>query len=278
MFRSFRVELSKLGHWPAFWALLALWATLAVMFSYVTPYLAYLTPAAGVSAVQQQATLAAMLPSGVVGKEIPGYPLFGGVVALALGALTAGSEFGWGTWTTVLLQDPARVQLVIGKLGALFVAAAGLVLVGFGVASVASVAVALLQSQPIVAPALGDLVAGLAVAWLILMAWAALGVVLATLLRSTALPLGIGFGYLLLDRLLASLADRSDVLAAVARTLPGTNAGSLASSILPGTLTANPGAGMNSLVAGPAAAAILAAYVLATSAVTCLVIARRDVR
>jgi ABC-2 type transport system permease protein len=277
MSRSFRVELSKLGHWPAFWALLGLWATLALIFGYVSQYLAYLSPAAGVTAAQQQATLTAMLPSGVVGKEIPGYPLFGGVIALALGAMTFGSEFGWGTWTTVLLQDPARPRVVAGKLGALMVAVAAQALAGFGVAGIASVGVALLQKQPIVAPAPGDLAVGLGVAWLILMAWAGLGAALATLLRSTALPLGIGFAYLLIERLIASLAERSDLLATVARALPGTNAGSLASSILPAGFAIS-APGMNSLVAGPEAAVVLAAYVVAAGATAMALIARRDVR
>ena len=109
------------------------------------------------------------------------------------------------------------------------------------------------------------------------MAWAAIGAVLATLLRSTALPLGIGFAYLLIERLIASLASRSDVIATVARALPGTNAGSLASSVLPAGIAVS-APGMNSLVGGPDAALILAIYVLATSAAMCLVIARRDVR
>jgi ABC-2 type transport system permease protein len=186
MLRSYRVELAKLVHWPAFWALLALWAALAVIFGYVSQYLAYLTPAAGVTASQRQATLLAMLPSGIVGKEIPGYPLFGGVIALALGALTTGSEFGWGTWTTILVQDSNRLRVVAGKLGALMTAVACQVLVGFGVAAVASVVVALLERQPIAAPGIGDLATGMAVAWLILMAWAGIGAALATLLRSTA--------------------------------------------------------------------------------------------
>lgn len=277
MYRSFRVELSKLGHWPAFWALLALWAALAAIFGYVSQYLAYLTPAAGVSMAQQQATLAAMLPSGVVGKEIPAYPLFGGLIALTLGALTTGSEFSWGTWTTILVQNPARVRVVVGKLGALLVAVACQVLVGFGVAGIASLFVAVAQKQPIAAPAASDLVVGLGVAWLILMAWATLGAVLATVLRSAALPLGIGFAYLLIERLIASLADRSDVIATIARLLPGTNAGSLATSILPAGFAVS-APGMNSLVAGPVAAAVLAAYVMAAGALTCAVIARRDVR
>jgi len=241
MYRSFRVELSKLGHWPAFWALLALWAALAAIFGYVSPYLAYLTLAAGVSMAQQQATLAAMLPSGVVGKAIPGYPLFGGLIALTLGALTTGSEFSWGTWTTILVQNPARVRVVVGKLGALLVAVACQVLIGFGVAGIASLFVAVAQKQPIAAPAASDLVVGLGVAWLILMAWATLGAVLATVLRSAALPLGIGFAYLLIERLIASLADRSDVIATIARLLPGTNAGSRPrASCLPGSRSAPP--------------------------------------
>jgi ABC-2 type transport system permease protein len=277
MIRSFRVELSKIWHWPAFWALLALWASLAVIFGYVSQYLAYLTPAAGVTATQQQATLAAMLPSGVVGKEIPGYPLFGGVVALALGALTLGSEFGWGTWTTILVQDSARSRVVAGKLGALAVAVATQVLAGFGISAVASVMVAVAQRQPITGPAPSDLAVGLFVAWLILMAWAGIGAVLATVLRSTALPLGIGFAYLLIERLVAALAGRSDVVATIARLLPGTNAGSLASSILPPDFAVS-APGMNTLIAGPQAALVLAVYAVATGALTVAVIARRDVR
>ncbi len=277
MVSSFRVELSKLIHWPAFWALLALWAALAVTFGYVTQYLAYLSPAAGVTAAQQQATLAAMLPSGIVGKEIPGYPLFGGLIALTLGAMSVGSEFGWGTWTTLLLQNPARARVTVGKLVALSVGTAAQAAVGFGVAAISSVAIAIAQKQPIEAPAASDLLVGLGVAWLILMAWAGLGAVLATLLRSTALPLGIGFAYLLIERLVASLAGRSDVLGDVARVLPGTNAGSLASSILPAGFAVS-APGMNTLVAGPAAAAVLVAYVAATSILTGFVIVRRDVR
>lgn len=277
MTRSFRFELSKLGHWPAVWALLALWAVLAVVYGYVTQYAAYLSPAAGVTVAQLQAALSAMLPSGIVGKEVPGYPIFGGVIALALGSLTAGSEYGWGTWTAVLLQDPDRIRVAAGKLGALFGAVALQVALGFGVAGIASVVVALLQQQPIVAPAPGDLLAGIGAAWLILMAWAALGALLATILRSTALPLGIGFAYLLVEVLLTSLAGRSALIASVARVLPATNAGSLATSVLPaGSAATAPG--MNSLVTGWMAAAALAVYVLAASALTCAITARRDVR
>jgi hypothetical protein len=67
------------------------------------------------------------------------------------------------------------------------------------------------------------------------------------------------------------------VIADVARALPGTNAGSLASSILPpGFAVSAPG--MNTLVAGPVAAVVLGVYVVAMGAVTVAVIARRDVR
>ena len=276
MTRSFRFELSKIGRWPAAWVLLTIWAVLAIAYGYLTPYLAYLSPAAGVTVQQLRAALAGMLPAAIAGKEIPGYPIFGGVIALALGALTAGSEFGWGTWTTVLLQDPDRIRVAAGKQAALFVVVALQVAAGFGVAGLSSIVVALLQQQPVVAPPVGDLLTGMGAAWLILMTWAALGAMLATLLRSTALPLGIGFAYLLVEVLVTSLAGRSDLIAGVARLLPATNAGSLASSVLPAGSAAS-GPGMNSLVPGWIAAAVLIAYVMAASALTGAVTARRDV-
>ena len=175
----------------------------------------------------------------------------------------------------MLIEEPRRVNVMVGKLGALFCAVFGQVIVGFGVAAGASVVVALSQGQQIAAPSGSDLFGGLVAGWLILTAWAALGAVLALLLRGTAVPIGIGFAFLLINQLIASLADRSGVLADVARGMLGTDAGALARSIMPGS--AGAAAGLNSLLTGSAAAAVLGAYVLVATGLSCAVLARRDV-
>ena len=276
MIRSLRAELTKIGHWPAYWALLALWAILAIVFGYVTPYLAYANPVAGTSALAQQTALAGLLPAQIVG-EIRGYPLFGGVIALAIGALAMGSEFGWGTWTTILLQEPGRARVVAGKLLALLIAVGGQVLVGFGVALVASTLIALAQRAPIAAPDVTVLLSGVLVAWLIVAVWAAFGAFLGAALRSTAMPIGAGFVYLLLEELVSGLAGRSTLIATFTRLLPGTSAGSLASSILP-TALGPTAPGMNTLIAGPDAALVLLLYALVAGGLTVSIITLRDVR
>jgi ABC-2 type transport system permease protein len=276
MIRSLRAELTKIGHWPAYWALLALWAILAIVFGYVTPYLAYANPVAGTSALAQQTALAGLLPAQIVG-EIRGYPLFGGVIALAIGALAMGSEFGWGTWTTILLQEPGRARVVAGKLLALLIAVGGQVLVGFSVALVASTLIALAQRAPIAAPDAVNLLSGLLVAWLIVAVWAAFGALLGAALRSTAMPIGAGFVYLLLEELVSGLAGRSALIATFTRLLPGTSAGSLASSILP-TAFGPTAPGMNTLIAGPEAALVLLLYALVAGGLTVSIITLRDVR
>jgi ABC-2 type transport system permease protein len=276
MIRSLRAELTKIGHWPAYWALLALWAILAIVFGYVTPYLAYANPVAGTSALAQQTALAGLLPAQIVG-EIRGYPLFGGVIALAIGALAMGSEFGWGTWTTILLQEPGRARVVAGKLLALLIAVGGQVLVGFSVALVASTLIALAQRAPIAAPDAVNLLSGLLVAWLIVAVWAAFGALLGAALRSTAMPIGAGFVYLLLEELVSGLAGRSALIATFTRLLPGTSAGSLASSILP-TAFGPTAPGMNTLIAGPEAALVLLLYALVAGGLTAAIITLRDVR
>ncbi len=277
MARSFRAELTKLLRWPAFWILVLVWAALSVLFAYATPYITYTNPAAGVSTASLQATLARLLPAQFPGNTLPGYPLFGGVIALTVGAMAVGSEYGWGTWTTILLQGTARAPVVAGKLAALLVAIAIQVAAGVGVNGVASVAVARAQGASLAGPDPVNLVSSLAAAWLILVAGAAVGGALAAVFRGTALPIGIGFAYLLVERLVAGLADRSGVISALARTMIGTNAGSLATSILPpGIASTTPG--LSALVSGPQAAVVLAAYLLAAAAILGTIVVRSDVR
>ena len=40
-----------------------------------------------------------------------GFPFFGGVLALMLGVLTLGSEYGWGTLRTLFTQGPGRLRV-----------------------------------------------------------------------------------------------------------------------------------------------------------------------
>jgi hypothetical protein len=167
--------------------------------------------------------------------------------------------------------------VVAGKILARLIAVGGQVLVGFSVALVASTLIALAQRAPIAAPDVTNLLSGVLVAWLIVAVWAALGALLGAALRSTAMPIGLGFVYLLLEELVSGLAGRSALIATFTRLLPGTSAGSLASSILP-TAFGPTAPGMNTLIAGPEAALVLLLYALVAGGLTGAIITLRDVR
>ena len=138
-----------------------------------------------------------------------GFPFFGGVIALMLGVLAFGSEYGWGTLRTLFTQRPGRLRVVGSKLLALAGVLVLFVLVVYAAGAVASTAIALREDVDIAWPSASILLRGLAAGWLILAVWAAFGVVLAVLSRGTALAIGIGILYaLVIEGLLSALASQ----------------------------------------------------------------------
>jgi ABC-2 type transport system permease protein len=142
-----------------------------------------------------------------------GFPFFGGVLALMLGVLTFGSEYGWGTLKTLLTQRPGRLRVFGTKLLALAVTLVAFVLVVYALGALASSGIALREGADVAWPSTWLLVRGLAAGWLILAVWAAFGVLLAVLARGTALATGIGILYaLVIEGLLSALASQVSLL------------------------------------------------------------------
>ena len=79
-----------------------------------------------------------MLPGQLVGNSIGGLPVFLGALMLILGVLTVGGEYAWGTWKTVLTQDPSRLRVYGAKLVVAVLAALAGVLAVFAAGAVAS--------------------------------------------------------------------------------------------------------------------------------------------
>ena len=102
---SFRAELLLLRKARTSWVLVALTVGLTVLLGYVLPYVAY----RGEGEAQRNAKdLADLLPGSLVATVLSGFPFWFGVLALILGVLVFGSEYGWGTLKTTLLQQPGR--------------------------------------------------------------------------------------------------------------------------------------------------------------------------
>ncbi len=271
---SVGAELMVMRKRASTWILLAIWAALALAFAYLVPYATYLNGSA-------REPLVDLLPQRVVGTLMGGFPFFGGVLALMLGVLAFGSEYGWGTLKTLFTQRPGRLRVFGAKLLALAVALVVFVLVVFAVGALASSAIALREGAEIAWPSGWLVLRGLAAGWLILAVWAALGVLLAILSRGTALAIGIGILYaLVIEGLLSALASQVSVLDRLVELFVRANAYSLVTGLgVSSDDVANNGPGSFSgpFVGGGQALLVLASYAAAFLLLAGWLLRRRDV-
>ena len=280
---SFAAELLKLRKRPAAWVLGLACLGLAVLFGYLLPYLIYLALSGSDTAGNEFGAtpddiLAGALPQNLVPNLLDGFPLFGGAIVLILGALVAGSEYGWGTLKTALTQRPPRLGVYLGKLLALAVVLAVITLAVFLVGALCSWVVASVADRPVSWPSPSALAKGFGAAWLILAMWAALGVLLGTLTRGTALAIGLGLVWaLVVESLVGGFAPLWDVLANIQKALPGQNAGSLAASLGSATQGEQGAPGVVSAVSGAQATWVLLLYLAAFLVLAGLLLRRRDV-
>jgi len=290
MLASLGAELLKIRKRPSTWVLPLIWLAIIVLLNYTLIYVLLSntppptfpegTPKAQQEQLREQQEqfqeqqLQSLYPENVVRNLIPGYSSIGAPIALILGALVVGSEYGWATFKTILTQRPGRIALFFGKLLALGVILALLVVLTFIIAAASSLVVAALAGAPVSGPPLGELVRALGAGFLILATWATFGALLATLLRSTALSIGIGLVYsLALETIIFNLPIRNQSFTDAREFFPGQNSSSLADSFsgqAPTGLAPTP-------VDAPQAALVLFAYTVAFVVIAALVFSRRDV-
>jgi ABC-type transport system involved in multi-copper enzyme maturation permease subunit len=267
-----RAEALKIVRRPAVWTLLGVALALSLTFTYLVPYAGYAGGTAGPTADRG---LAALLPDQLVGNSVGGLPVFLGALMLILGVLVAGSEYGWGTWKTVLGQDPSRLRVYGAKLVVACLAALAGVLAVFAAGALASVLIAAVEGSPIAWPGITDLLTGIGAGWLVASMWTVLGALLGIVLRGVALPVGLGLVWLLAVQSLLSLiaAPLLDWVAQLQKGLPGPNAGSLVAAV--GARADTPG--VAALVGGGQAAAVIAGYLIVFAALGGLILKRRDI-
>lgn len=250
------------------WILLATWTALSLFFSYVLPYV-------------EARSITELLPEGLAGTLVRGFPFFGGVFALMLGVLAAGSDYSWDTVKTLFTQGPGRLRVLGAKLMAL---ASVLVLFVVSVAvtsSVASYVVAQIENAAVDWPSAWLMVRTLGAGWFVLLVWGALGVMLAVLSRGTSLAIGIGILYaLVIEGLLSALASQLDAFENVSEFFLRTNSYSLANALGASTETiadSGPGAFAGPYLSSGQAVAVLAVYALCFVVAAATALRRRDV-
>jgi ABC-type transport system involved in multi-copper enzyme maturation permease subunit len=248
-----------------------------MMFAYLLPYLTLSAGADGPT----QTPLAALLPERLTGQLLGGFPFFGGVIALMLGVLAIGSDYGWDTLKTLLMQRSGRLRVLSAKLVALAVGLMPFVLGIFAAGAVGSYAIARAEGAAIEWPSAWDLVRALAAGWLVLAAWAALGVLLAALSRGTSLAIGMGILYaFVIEGLLAALAGEVSWLGSLVEYSLRANAYSLVTAFGVPTeaLTDNgPGSFFGPFVDGSQATLVLGGFLAVFLSFSAFLVRRRDV-
>lgn len=289
---SFRAEFLKIRKRPATWVLGLIWLAVIVLLAYALTYV-FLSnappPAAPKDAPpkiqkqiekqqkqQQEAQLKALYPQNLTSNIMSGFPNLGGPIALILGALAVGSEYGWGTLKTIFSQRPKRLRVFAGKLLALLVVLALLAILAFAASAACSYVIAGLQNEPVDWPSYGKLAGALGAGSLILVLWAAMGVFLAALLRSTALSIAIGLVYaLVIESLIFSLPIKSEAFRNARKFFPGQNSNFLADSF---TKNLPQGFGGSKPLVDPGQAAlVLGIYIVVFVLLAALLLRRRDV-
>lgn len=282
MIASFQAEILKLRKRPATWVLLGVALALTQLFGYLLPYSSWVTSDQNfqTEGMDPQAVLAGTLPGELVPTSLGGFPVFAGALALILGALATGSEYGWGTMQTALTQRPTRVAVYGGKLAALAASTLAIVLATFALNATTAAVIATLESRPLDYPPLAELAQGIGSGWLIMGMWCGLGALLGFAFRGVALPIGLGVVWVLaVENLVSAVADSLLTSLQPLRNLfPGVNAGSLVWSLAPGGGSSGEAPpGVVDAVTGGRATLSLALYVAAFVAAGALLVRRRDV-
>jgi ABC-2 type transport system permease protein len=192
-----------------------------------------------------------------------------GIISLVIFAQNLGAEYSHGTLKMLLTREPRRLRLLTGKAAALGALITLAIVVAFVAQSLLAVVMAAARGIPATAWFQPH---GLAVAGLLLLrvvgaalAWGAIGLLLAILLRASAAAVGIGIGYTVVAEPIVSLAFNQG-----AKYLPGRTLQSFVS--WGGSIKGQP-AGLD----GPVAALFLLLYLAVMLAVAVTLFRRRDV-
>jgi ABC-type transport system involved in multi-copper enzyme maturation permease subunit len=273
MTRLVTAELLMIRKRASTWILLAIWTALALTFAYVVPYIQYTN--------DPQRGLADLLPENLVGTLLAGFPFFGGVLALMLGVLTVGSEYGWGTLKTLFTQGPGRLRVFGAKLIAVAATLLVFVLVVYLLGALASWAIAASEGADITWPSVWLLIRGIAGGWLVFAVWAALGILLAVVTRGTALATGIGILYaFVVEGLLSALAREVSLLDGLVEFFVRANGYSLVAVLgvsAEDVSDSGPGSFSGPFVAGGQALLVLVVYLAAFVLAAGWLLRRRDV-
>lgn len=212
MLGMLRAELLKVRRRPAVWVCFAILMALVVFLGYLLPYLIFThtkPPATPRATIDYAVLKQGLYPLHFHQNSMNGGSQLGGVLALIIGVLVQGSEYGWSTVKTVFTQGPRRWQVLAARLAVL----SGLMLlmaaVLLGLGALTSAALAGVDGRSLAFPDAVTIVKAVLAMWLVFDFWALFGFALATLFQQSALAIGLGLAYaLVIEALIFGLADQ----------------------------------------------------------------------
>jgi hypothetical protein len=135
MIASFRAEWLKFRTRPANWVLVLILVVTLLAFSYILTYLISTHPPQGFrteGGLPPSVLKRIAFPENLLSTVLSDISGLGVAIVLIMGALSAGNEYSWLTWQTILVQRPARLAVFLGKLLLLILVTLVLALAMFG--------------------------------------------------------------------------------------------------------------------------------------------------
>jgi ABC-type transport system involved in multi-copper enzyme maturation permease subunit len=279
MLRDIQTELWLLVKRPSTWVLLAVWLLMSQVFAYIFPYVSYLNDSTS-TASGGSPLLPTLLPDQMVSALVNGFAFYGGTIALILGVLTFGSEFGWNMWKTLFTQRPGREHIFLAKATAMGIVLLPFGLLEFALGGVASTIIATIENQTIAAPSFVRLAEAIGSGWLIMMVWASIGMLLAVITRGTSLAIGFGIIYaLVIEGMISAFANSISWLKPIVEGFLRANSYSLIQPIsgTTGSVSNGPGSFSGPFVDPLQAFLVLAGYMVIAMIASMWLMRRRDI-
>ncbi|MFI5622945.1 ABC transporter permease [Nocardioides sp. NPDC051685] len=276
LINSTSAELLRLRKWSATWVVVGAWMALALAFGYVFNYVAYVSGEENFTSDggTRAGLLAQMLPPALPDILVQGLPMFGGALAMVIGALAAGNGFGWGTWKTVFTQGPSRLATVGGSLLAVTLIVVAMITATLALYLGVSSLIAVTEGQEIVMPSLEAVLEAYGTGFLVLEMWAVLGFLVGVLAKGPSIAVGLGLVWaLVVENLLRGVGGLISAVETFTHVLPGTAGGSLVGALV-GERSGTPG--VVTTIGGEQALITVAAYVLVAGVAAVVLMRRRD--
>jgi ABC-2 type transport system permease protein len=275
---SFRSEWLRLTRRPAVWILAVVLLAILLTLSYALVWIIFSFPPKGLvtQGGTPQELKRVVYPADWLHTVLGDTTGLGGSVALILGVLTAGSEYGWGTVKTMVTQRPGRLQALLGKALAMEAVVLLLAVALLAAGAAASAVLVTVDGQSSSWPDVLTVLKALGTAWLVLSLYAGLGFALAVLFRQSALAVGLGLVYtLLVESLVLNLLGGADAFRGIVSVFPGSNAAALVATFPSAVVRST--AAVRASVSAVQATLVLAAYLAAFAVVSGVLFRWRDI-